>query len=341
VVAVGLAGYLIRRAFYSFLLVLGSVILTFVLTHLVAPNPASVWAGPHASKSVLKAVIVQYHLNQPVQIQLYYYLVDFFTLNFGNSPYFKEPVSSLIATYFPRTLELVFSAMLLTVILGVFTGAFAAAHQERAGDYAVRAVYLVSWSMPPFLVALLFQFFFAYTLKILPPNQLANPALSVPKEVTGFISIDALIAGNYTFFYSSLRHLILPAFSLALISFGIITRIMRSSMLESLRADYVRTAIMKGVGHRRAVYVHALKNSLIPVITVIALTFAFLIAGAVVIEEVFSYDGMGYLITQALYNFDYPTLIGCTIVITVSVIIINFVADLLYAIIDPRVRLGD
>jgi peptide/nickel transport system permease protein len=112
-------------------------------------------------------------------------------------------------------------------------------------------------------------------------------------------------------------------------------------MLEALQSDYVRTATMKGVGTRRAVYVHALKNSLLPVITIIALTFAYVIAGAVVVEEIFGYEGMGYLITEAVYNYDYPTLIGSTIVIVVAVVIINFVADVLYAVVDPRVRLGD
>jgi peptide/nickel transport system permease protein len=285
-------------------------------------------------------VINEYHLNQPVLTQLYYYLVDVFTFNLGNSPYFKQPVSVLVETYFPRTLELTFVAMGLTIVIGVFSGAFAAAHQERAGDHGIRAAYLLSWSMPPFLVALLLQFFLAYNSHIFPPSQLADPALTLPHPVTGLISLDALIDGNYTFFYSSVLHLILPAFSLALISFGLITRIMRSSMLDNLRTDYVRTAIMKGAGTRRATYVHALKNSLIPVITVISLTFAYLIAGSVVIEEIFSYEGMGYLITQSLYNYDYPTLIGSVIVITISVIIINFIADILYAAIDPRVRIG-
>jgi peptide/nickel transport system permease protein len=247
----------------------------------------------------------------------------------------------LIETYYPRTLELTFVAMGISIVLGIITGAFAAAHQEKAGDHGVRAVYLISWCMPPFLVALLLQYFLAYNSHIFPPSQLADPALSTPKAITGLISIDSLIDGNYTFFYSSLIHLILPALSLALISFGLITRIMRSSMLDNLRTDYVRTAIMKGVGERRATYVHALKNSLIPVITVISLTFSYLIAGAVVVEQIFSYEGMGYLITSSLYNYDYPTLIGSVIVITISVIAINFVADILYAAVDPRVRIGD
>ena len=336
----GFLTYLVRRLIYSFLLIVGVVILTFLLTHIVAANPASVWSGPHASKSEVQAVIKEYHLNDPVATQLYYYLISVFTLNLGVSPYFHQPVSFLIETYFPRTLELTFVAMGITIILGVFTGAFAAAHQEKAGDHGVRAAYLLSWSMPPFLVALLLQFFLAYNAHLFPPSQLANPALTLPQPHTGLISIDALIDGDCTFFFSSVLHLVLPAFSLALISFGIITRIMRSSMLDNLRTDYYRTAIMKGVGTRRATYIHALKNSLIPVITVTSLTFAYLIAGSIVIEEIFSYEGMGYLITQALYNYDYPTLIGSVIVITISVIIINFIADVLYAAIDPRVRMG-
>lgn len=337
----GFSSFVLKRAISSLIIVFGAVVLTFLLTHVLAPNPASIWAGPHASKAVVQAVIREYHLNQPPLTQLYYYVLDTFSFNFGVSPYFKQPVSTLIATYFPRTLELVAVAIVLTVIIGVYSGAFAAANQERAGDYAMRTLYLVSWSMPPYLAALLLQFGLAYQFKLLPPNQLADPALSLPKPITGLPTLDALLEGNYTFFYSSLKHLVLPALTLAFISFGIVTRIMRSSMLEAMNAEYVRTAIMKGVGRRRAIYVHAFKNALIPVVTVIALTFSFMVAGSVVVEEVFSYQGMGYLITQALFNYDYPTLIGCTIVVTVSVVATNFVADILYAAIDPRVRLGE
>jgi peptide/nickel transport system permease protein len=336
---VGLLGFVARRAFNSVLLIIGTVILTFILTHIIAPNPAHIWAGPHASPTVVAGVVNRYHLDAPWYVQLYYYIIDTFTLNFGVSPYFGQPVSTLIETYYPRTLELDFLAIGLTVIIGVFTGAFAAAHHDRAGDHAVRGFYLLTWSIPPFLVAIILQYFFAYRW-ILPPLGLADPSLLPPKPITGLITLDALVEGNWTFFWSSIIHLILPVIALALISFGIITRIMRSSMLDVLKTDYVRTAIMKGVGTRKAVYVHALKNSLIPVITVIALTFAYTIAGSVVIEDIFGYTGMGYLITQSLANFDYPTLIASTIVITISVVVINLVADILYAIVDPRVRLG-
>ena len=337
----GLAGFVIRRAVYSVLLVMGAVVLVFLLTHVAVANPAALWAGPRAPPSVIQAVVKEYHLDQPLYIQLLYYLEEIFTFNFGISPFFKQPVASLVSLYFPRTLELTFFAMVLTVIIGVVSGAYAAAHQERKGDYAVRGIYLVSWGMPPFLVALLLQFFLAYQWGLLPSSLLADPTMTLPRVVTGFPLIDSLIAGDFPFFYSTLAHLLLPALALALISFGLVTRITRSAMLESLQSDYVRTATMKGVGTRRAVYVHALKNSLLPVITIIALTFAYVIAGAVVVEEIFGYEGMGYLITEAVYNYDYPTLIGSTIVIVVAVVIINFVADVLYAVVDPRVRLGD
>ena len=250
-------------------------------------------------------------------------------------------MASLVSLYFPRTLELSFFAMVLTVLIGVVSGAYGAAHQDRKGDYAVRGIYLVSWSMPPFLVALILQFFFAYQWGLLPSSLLADPTMVPPRVVTGFPLIDSLIAGDLPFFYSALAHLVLPAIALALISFGLITRITRSSMLDSLMSEFVRTATMKGVGTRRAVYVHALKNSLLPVITVIALTFAYVIAGAVVVEEIFGYEGMGYLITQSVYNYDFPTLIGSTIVIVIAVVAINFAADVLYAVVDPRIRLGD
>lgn len=337
----GLWGYVVRRGVYSFFLVVGAVVLVFLLTRVAAPDPAALWAGPRAPPSVIRAVVAEYHLDQPVEVQLLYYLKEIFTFNFGISPFFRQPVASLISVYFPRTLELSFFAMGLTIVLGIVTGAFGAAHQDRKGDLAVRGVYLFSWSMPPFLVALLLQFVFAYQWSVFPSGNLADPALTPPGTVTGLPLVDSLIAGDYPYFYSTLSHLVLPTLALALISFGLITRITRSSMLQSLKADYVRTAVMKGIGTRRAVYVHALKNSLLPVITVIALTFSYVIAGAVVVEEIFGYEGMGYLITQSVYNFDYPTLIGSTIVIVVAVLAINFVADVLYAVVDPRIRLGN
>ncbi|BDR91030.1 ABC transporter permease [Vulcanisaeta souniana] len=332
--------YIINRAIRAFILILGIIVLTFLLSHVLAPNPAHVWAGPHAAPSVIQAIVQEYHLNQPLYVQLYYYLISSLTFNFGVSPFFKQPVSELIAVYLPRTLQLIFVALILTGLIGIFSGAFAAEYKDEWGDYTVKVLYLISWCMPPFLAALLLQLFIAYDWGVLPPNLIADPTLSAPKFITGFPTIDALIESNWPYFWSSLRHLVLPAFALALISFGIITRITRSSMLLSLQADYIRAAIMRGVEKRRVVYVHALKNSMIPIVTLLALVFSWMISGSVIIETIFSYQGLGWLLTTALYNYDYPTVIGCSIVIGIAVVLANFVADVLYAIIDPRIKLG-
>ena len=337
----GIARYIATRAVASIITVLGAVILTFVLTHLLAPNPAHIWAGPHASASEIAAITKEYHLNQPIQIQLYYYIIDLFTFNFGMSPFFKQPVSQLILVYYPRTLILIAIAMVISIIIGIYSGAFAAVRQDKFGDGIVRVAYLLTWSTPPFLVALFFQYLFSYYAGWLPSGQLADPSLRVPPFVTPILPLNAIIFGDWGFLSSYIVHSILPVIALTAISFGIITRITRSSMLETMKLDFIRTQIMKGTKMSKVVYSNAVKNSLIPVVTVISLLFSFLIVGSLVIEEVFSYTGMGYLVTQALYNYDYPTLIGSIFVIALSVILINFVTDVVYAFIDPRIRMGE
>jgi len=336
-----ITNYILRRAISSVLTIVGAVVITFILSHLLVSDPARIWAGPHASAAQVAAVVKEYHLNQPVLIQLYYYIIDLFTFNFGVSPFFKEPVSLLIATYYPRTLILIFVAMVLSIYIGIYSGAFSAAHKDKSGDSIVKGLYLISWSTPPFLMALFVQYIFSYYAGWLPSSEIVNPALTTPKEITPIPPINAIIVGDWSFLYSYFVHAILPTIALTMISFGIITRIMRSSMLETMKLDFVRTQIMKGTSMKRVIYSHALKNSLIPVVTVISLTFSFLIVGSLVIEEVFSYEGMGYLVTEALYNYDYPTLIGSIFVIAISVVLLNFITDVVYALIDPRIRIGE
>ncbi|MEM3191867.1 MAG: ABC transporter permease [Thermoplasmata archaeon] len=336
----GLLKYIATRAVASIITILGAVILMFILTHLLSPNPAHIWAGPHASAAEIAAITREYHLNQPIQVQLYYYIIDLFTFNFGISPFFKQPVSQLIAIYYPRTLILIAISMVISIIIGIYSGAFAAVNQDKFGDGIVRAAYLITWSTPPFLVALFFQYVLSYYAGWLPSGQLVNPTLGYPPFVTPILPLNAILYGDWGFLSSYIIHSVLPVIALTAISFGIITRITRASMLETLKQDFIRTQIMKGTRINKVIYSHAVKNSLIPVVTVISLLFSFLIVGSLVIEEVFSYTGMGYLVTQALYNYDYPTLIGSIFVIALSVIVINFATDVIYALIDPRIRVG-
>jgi len=226
------------------------------------------------------------------------------------------------------------------VVIGLFTGAIAAGNRNKSADYVVKSIYLGTWAAPPFLVAFLLQLLFAYHFNLLPNTGLVDPALLPgPSSVTGFPLIDALIAGNLTYFWSLVQHLILPALTVAIIGFGVVTRLSRASMIDALDKDYVKLAFMKGLSKRKVIYGTAFRNAIIPIITLVALIFGLSAAGAVIVEDVFNYHGMGWWTVQAITNLDYVAILGFTIVIGIFVIIANFVADMLYAVADPRVRL--
>ncbi len=224
-------------------------------------------------------------------------------------------------------------------MIGIYTGAIAAANRNRPADYGLKAVYLTTWSTPLFLVGFIMQLIFAYWLKLLPATGVVDPTFAAPVAVTGAPLIDALLARDWVYLYSVIRHLILPASAIAVASFGLITRLTRASMIDALDKDYVKLAYMKGLSKSKVVWGTAFRNAVIPIITLLALTFAFSAGGAVVIEDVFAYHGMGYFTVNAIYNLDYPAILAFTVIIGISVVVANLIADLLYAVADPRVRL--
>jgi peptide/nickel transport system permease protein len=290
--------------------------------------------------SQLQVIIKEYGLDQPIPVQFYNYVVGLFEGNLGLDVIYKVPEISLIAEFLPITLELVLTGLIFAVVIGLFTGAIAAINVRTALDQTVKFVYLVTWSSPPFLVAFILQLLLAYRLQLLPPTGFVDPALSAPPAVTGFPLVDSLLAGNYTYFMSVFHHLVLPAFVIAIITFGVVTRIMRSSMVEALDKDYVRLAYMKGFSKTQVAYNTAFRNAIIPIITLAALFFGTSTAGAVIVEDIFAYYGMGFFIVQAILGLDYVAILGVTVIVGVSVILANFVADILYGVADPRVRLG-
>lgn len=335
--------YIIRRAIYAVVSLLLIITIVYLLIHAVAPNPyslAKVYAGPgHTSKSQLDAIIKEYDLNAPLEYQVVNYISNIFHGNLGFDPSYHRPEIQLIARYLPRTLELVIPALILSMFLGLFTGAFGASKRRKVGDQVVKGVYLITWASPPFLVAIVLQLFFAYDLGLLPATGLVNPLLTAPANVTGFPLLNALIAGDFTYFISLIHHMILPVIAIGLLSFGIITRLTRSSMLDSMESEYFKLGLMKGISRKRAVYTVALRNASIPIVTLLALSFGYAVAGAVVVEDIFDYHGMGWFIVYAITNLDYIAILGTTIIIAISIIIANLVADILYGILDPRVRL--
>jgi len=312
------------------------------MIHIIAPNPlalARLYTGPHATYTELEQVAKQYGLDQPLYIQIINYIINVLHGNLGIDPTYKVPVVTLIGKYLPRTLELVIPATILSVVIGLFTGAIAASNRNKPLDYLVRGVYLVTWSSPPFLIAVILQLVIAYYLRLLPPTGTVNPVLTPPKPITPFPLLNAMLAGDWPYFSSLVHHMVLPVIAIALVSFGIVTRIARASMLDYMESDFAKLSLMKGLSRRKVVYGVVLRNTSIPLVTLIALLFGYSVAGAVVIEDIFQYHGMGYFITQAIESLDYTSILGTTVIVGIAIIIANLVADILYGVLDPRVRI--
>jgi peptide/nickel transport system permease protein len=320
----------------------------FSLEHLIVRSPlalARIFAGsPKAPASQLQGIINQYHLNAPIYIQFFDYVVNFFHGNLGIDSIQKIPETTVIWEYLPITLELVLVGTVLAILLGIFTGTIAGSNRGGVLDQTIKAFYLVTWASPPFIVAFVLQLVFAYHgffggPPLLPSSGIANPVLTPPHIVTGFPLIDSLLAGNYVYFWSVVQHMVLPALSIAFVSFGVATRIMRSSMIEALDKDYVKLAYMKGFSKTQVVFKTAFKNAIIPIITLSALFFGTATAGAVIVEDIFGYHGIGWFTVQAVLSLDNVAILAITVIVGISVIVANLIADILYGVVDPRIRL--
>jgi peptide/nickel transport system permease protein len=319
------------------------IVLIFGLEHIIAPSPlalAKIFAGnPKAPMSELDNIIQQYHFNAPLQVQFVDYLDNLLHGNLGTDSIYKIPETDIIGKYLPITLELVLVGLVLAIVLGVFTGTIAASRKGGVVDQSIKAIYLVTWASPPFIVAIILQLVIAYDLGLLPASGLVDPTLVAPHVVTGLPLIDSLLAGDLPYFWSTVQHLVLPALSLAVTTFGVATRIMRSSMIDALDKDYIKLAYMKGFSKRQVIYKTAFKNAIGPIITLSALFFGTATAGAVIVEDIFQYHGIGFFTVQAILNLDNVAILAVAIIVGVSVIIANLIADILYGVADPRIRL--
>ncbi|BCU67110.1 peptide ABC transporter permease [Sulfolobales archaeon HS-7] len=335
--------FIIRRIINAIITLILLIVILFILIHIIAPSPLALAriyaANPHAPYSELDQIIKEYGLNKPLYVQIINYIINVLHGNLGFDPIYKVPEISLIGQYLPITLELVIPATILAVVIGLLSGAVAASNRNKPLDYFVKGVYLVTWASPPFLVATALLIFFAFDLHLLPSNGVVNPTLTAPPKYTPFPVLNSIVAGDWTYFASLVHHMVLPVLSLSLVSFGIVTRLTRASMLDYMDTDFARLSLMKGLSRRRVIYGVVLRNASIPLITLIALLFGYSVAGAVVIEDIYHYFGMGYFITQAIFNLDYIAILDTTLIIGISIIAANLIADILYGVVDPRVRL--
>ena len=345
----GFLSYVLRRLAFLGLVLLGvSMVVFFVLRGMPGVDPLAAYIAPGLpiSQEALDALRRELHLDEPLPIQYFYYVSNLLRGDWGYSRTAAQPVLPALLGRLPATVELAVFAVLLSTGLGVPAGIVAAMRKDRAPDVAVRIVSITGISFPVFWLGIILQLVFFYYLGQLGLPNLPSRgrvgdmvALLDPlAPVTGFYLIDSLIRGNLLFFTSALRHLVLPAFALSLISLAAIVRIMRASMLDVLRQDYILLARSKGLPTRIVILRHALRNAITPVLTTAGTTLGILLGGAVVVETVFSWPGMGSLAAQGILNNDSILVVGFTLFVATMMVVVNLVVDVLYAVVDPRVR---
>ncbi|QGG55115.1 ABC transporter permease [Paenibacillus sp. FSL W8-1187] len=328
--------YAIRRLLMLVPVLLGMTVIVFMIIRAIPGDPAEVILGEKASPQSKEALRQELKLDEPLYVQYGDYLGKLLSGDLGKSIRSKEPIATEIGPYLAATLELTAFAMLFAIVVGVNAGIVSAWRQNSWFDYASMLIALVGVSMPIFWLGLMEQWIFALELKWLPSIGRANPRDPVD-AVTGLYLIDTLVAGRFDQFGTVLKHLVLPGVALGTIPMAIIARMTRSSMLEVMRSDYIRTAKAKGLSQLALIYKHALRNAFIPVLTVIGLQFGLLLGGAVLTETIFAWPGIGRYIFDAISSRDYPVIQSGILIIAFLFVLINLLVDLLYAAVDPRI----
>jgi peptide/nickel transport system permease protein len=318
---------------------LGLVFVTFMIGRVVPIDPVLAAVGDRAPADVYEQTRIEMGLHLPLWQQFFIYVGDVFRGDLGKSVLTAQPVLSDIRRVFPATLELATVAVLIGLVVGIPSGVVAAVYHGRWPDHLVRIVGLVGYSMPVFWLGLLGLLLFYAKLDWVPgPGRLDIFYEDLVPAVTGVILIDAALAGDWEVFGNALSHLILPASILGYYSLAYISRMTRSLMLEQLSQEYVTTARAKGLAEWRVIWVHALGNTAVPLITVVALSYATLLEGSVLTETVFAWPGLGLYITNSLLNADMNAVLGGTIVVGVVFIGLNLLSDVLYRTLDPRAK---
>lgn len=331
--------FLLKRLALTIPTFIALMFITFVMVRLVPGDPIEVRRGERGiSPERLEQLRHEMGLDQPVWKQFLDYANALIHGDFGTSIVSKSPVLHEFLTLFPATLELTLCAMLFAVVLGVPAGVIAASRRGGIYDQTLMGMALTGYSMPIFWWGLILILLMSNTLGLTPVSGRVDLIKFYYEPMTGFMLIDSILSGQKGAFLDAVRHLILPMIVLGTVPLAVIARMTRSSMLEVLEEDYVRTARAKGLSWTRVVGVHALRNALIPVVTVIGLQVGGLLAGAVLTETIFSWPGVGKWLIESISRRDYPALQGGIMLIASIVIVVNLVIDLLYGLINPRIR---
>ena len=338
----GLSQYILRRVLLAIPMLLGITLALFIMYNLTQVDPIVMIVGERQLNNplIVEAARDRWGLNRPAWEQYLTYVGNYLRGDFGLSFLTRHPVADDLQLYLPATIELGIASLLFAVTIGIPVGVLAGVKKGSLFDRAAWAVSLLNASLPPFWTGLIVLFVFYYHLGLMPGPGRLDPRMTAPASVTGLYTIDALISGNWAAFLSALHHLMLPAFILGSFTLALIMRITRASIIDEMRNDYIRTARSKGLSERSVVAAHALRNVMIPLVTILGLAFAGLLSGAVMTETVFDWPGIGTYLVKAASSLDYPAIQGGTLLIAVIYILVNLIVDILYGILDPRVRRG-
>lgn len=333
--------YVVRRLLLLIPVLLGVTLVTFALTRIIPGNPIDRMVSPLSSQEVRDRVAEDAGLNDPLVVQYTRYLRNVLRGDLGDSFVTSQPVRSDLLNRFGATLELTTYAMLLALILSVPLGIAAAVWRDRWVDHVSRLIAVIGVAMPVFWLGLLAIYFLFYRWQWLPaPQGRISPFLNPPKDITGFYTIDALLTGNWTAFRSSFELLIMPVGVLAFVVMAPLARITRSAMIEALDADYTRAARSLGLTEWSVVLRHAFRNALLPLMTMAAIVYGYLLGGVVLVENIFAWPGLGRYVFNAITSSDYPAVQGFILYATTVYVLLFLLVDVLYSVFDPRVRLG-
>jgi len=330
-------GIILRRFLVAIPLMLLVSVLVFVVLRLIPADPLSMAVPPNATKADIEAMRREMGLHLPIIHQYFIWLGQLVQGNLGRSIAFGQPVATLIGQSLPATIELAFFGALFATLIGIGGGILMFRLRGGGGEQVADVGSTLMMSIPEFLWALFLILIFGVTLNLLPFAGRLPPDVTVTK-ITGFLLLDSLISGNISAFFSGLKHMLLPSLALALGTAPLIMRVLRSSLMDVIGEDYVTMARLRGIPERRVVNRHALRNALLPALSLMGVQFGFLFGGTLLVEVIYSYPGLGNTMVEAVRNTDLPIIQGAALVFALAVLTINLIVDVLYIVVNPKLR---
>jgi peptide/nickel transport system permease protein len=333
-----MVAYIVRRLILIAVVLVGLSILTFTITRIIPADPVRLAAGPRASKEQVEALRKQYGYDQPPVQQYLHYVDGLLHGDLGRSVNLHREVEPDLRRYFPATLELVLAALLVAVLLGIPLGLISAVYRDRWPDQIARVLSLAGVSLPGFWLAIILQIKIAFEMGWLPISGRYDRLAAPPETITGFLTLDSLLTLNLGALQLSLKYLALPALCLSFGALATVARTVRADALEVLGTDYIRTARATGIPANALILKYTLKNASLNMLTQVGLFFGYTLTGSVLVENIFSWPGIGHYAVSAALTKDYVPLMGVTLLMGIAIVLVNLVTDLLYAVLDPRIR---